>query len=380
MRSLPIRVRLTLAFAVSMAIAFTVLGLFIHTQFRQDLERALDQGMRERFPVAEVAERGEFVQRYDAGGALVASSRDLAGRRLLTEAEARRAADRTLTIERRAVGDEELRVRGAAFGDGAAAVGEPLGLADRELRRLRNLLLIVFPLALVLASYAGYEVAGAALGPLERVRAREKRLVSDASHELRTPLTVLRTELQLALRGDRGVPELREALENALGETERLSRLADDLLVLARTDHGELPLRREAIDIATLLGERAGRARAHAGDRPITVAGAGTISADRDRIAQAVDNLLLNAVTHGAGEIALRAEASDGSVELHVLDDGPGFTDLDRAFERFAHEGPGGTGLGLAIVESIARAHGGSAGARNRPSGGADVWIALPRD
>lgn len=94
---------------------------------------------------------------------------------------------------------------------------------------------------------------------------------------------------------------------------------------------------------------------------------------------QAVDSMLLNAVAHGAGTITLHGR--DG--EIHVLDEGPGFADLGRAFERFSHDGVAGAGLGLglglAIVEAIAVAHGGTAGEGDRESGGADVWIALPR-
>ncbi|MEA2170337.1 MAG: hypothetical protein QOF76_3637 [Solirubrobacteraceae bacterium] len=375
MRRFPIRVRLTLAFAASMAVAFTALGIFIGAQFRHDLAQTIDQGLRERLADADFATRANLAQRYDAAGQVVQSSADLGGVRLLTVAEARRAATGTVTVDRRA----DRRIRGEPIRGGAAAVAEPLRTADRAFNRLRTLLLIAFPLALVLSSYAGYEVAGAALGPLERLRAREKRLVADTSHELRTPLTILRTELQLALRGDREKPELRAALQNALDEAERLSRLADDLLVLARADQGALPLRREDLDVVTLLRDRAEHAAPLAGDRPITVEATGTVSGDRDRLAQALDNLIANAVKHGAGTIALHAEQGDGAVELHVLDDGPGFADLDRAFERFAHEGQDGTGLGLAIVEAIAAAHGGRAGAANRRSGGADVWLVLPR-
>src|SRR4051812_20337088 len=303
MRSLPIQVRLTLAFAVSMAIAYIALGVFIHLQFRNDLEHAIDQGLSERIDLAASAEQGHLTQRFDRTGAVIAASPDLRGARLLTTAEARRAARHRTAIERRSVGGNDLRVFAAPFGSGAAAVGEPLRVSDSEVDRLRTLLLVAFPIALLLASYAGYEVAGAALAPLERVRARERRLVADASHELRTPLTVLRTELQLALRGDRDKPQLREALENALEEAERLGRLADDLLILARADQGDLPLHREPLDIAPLLAERADHARAQAGRRAITVSGDGVLNADRDRVVQALDNLVYNAISHGDGEI-----------------------------------------------------------------------------
>ena len=100
------------------------------------------------------------------------------------------------------------------------------------------------------------------------------------------------------------------------------------------------------------------------------------------RLEQALGNLLDNAHRHGGAAIELAAEARDGVVRLHVRDDGPGMPDGLAAFERFtrgdAARGRGGAGLGLAIVAAIARAHGGDAGAANRPEGGADVWIELP--
>jgi signal transduction histidine kinase len=224
---------------------------------------------------------------------------------------------------------------------------------------------------------------------LDAALTRERRLLADASHELRTPLTVLRAEVQVALRGERDAHELRAALESVGEESERLSRLADDLLVLARADQGRLPVRSEPVDAAELIDAAAGRASAGAGALGRTVLAdvepAGTIAlADPDRTGQALDNLVANALAHGRGDVRLAARRIEGRVELHVTDEGDGFPAelLPRAFERFSQGDPArsgeGTGLGLAIVAAIARAHGGDAGARNLPGGGADVWISLP--
>jgi len=267
---------------------------------------------------------------------------------------------------------------------------------------------------LVLASLAGYGAAAAALRPVERMRRqaagmaepsgrlpvgpaddeigrlgttlnemlarieeayeRERAFVADASHELRTPLAILKAELELALREGRSVEELQVALRSAAEETDRLVALAEDLLVLARVEEGRLPVRPEPLDAATLL-RRFGPAEAPPGL---------AVQADPQRLDQALRNLVDNARRYGGAHIELAAERINGSVELHVRDDGPGFPPdfLDTAFERFTRADPargrGGTGLGLAIVDVIARAHGGTAGARNRESGGADVWIALP--
>jgi two-component system, OmpR family, sensor kinase len=109
------------------------------------------------------------------------------------------------------------------------------------------------------------------------------------------------------------------------------------------------------------------------------------VKADRLRLEQALTSMLDNALRHGDGEVRLWTELADGRVELHVSDAGPGFPRdfIPRAFERFsradAARARGGSGLGLAIVDTIARAHGGRAAARNIPGGGADVWIELPQ-
>ena len=172
-----------------------------------------------------------------------------------------------------------------------------------------------------------------------------------------------------------------------------MSRLADDLLVLARADQGRLPLAQKALVSLEVLEAAAGRARAAAqmDGRSIVVQGArpdgALVRADPDRIAQMLDNLVTNALRHGQGTITLSAEQHEDLVELHVSDEGPGFPPelIDRPFERFARGSDArarepGSGLGLALVEAVAVAHGGYARARNREEGGADVWIALPRD
>ncbi|HEY6778240.1 MAG TPA: ATP-binding protein [Thermoleophilaceae bacterium] len=449
-RRLPIRLRLTIAFAGVLTVVLGASGVVLYTEFERDLDEVIDRDLNARAtdmaalvsegrdPQRTLAASGErLAQIYSPGGRLLASTAAFSGTRALSDREVREASRRRLRIDRAdtPVGDARLRAVPASAGDGAPVVivvGEPLDRTDSSLDRLRELLLIAGPLALLLATYAGYQVAGAALRPVERMRARaeqitehdtaerlpvpgtsdevealghtlnellgrldaalgrERRLLSDASHELRTPLSVLRTEVQLALRGERDARELRGALESVGHETERLSRLADDLLVLARSDQGRLPIRGEPLDADELLEAAARRAQAAAGASGRRVVAEhqgenGAVAlADPDRAAQALDNLVANALAYGRGEIRLSARQVEGQVELHVADQGDGFPPelLERAFDRFSRADPGrsgeGTGLGLAIVDAIARAHGGRAGAHNRPEGGADVWISLP--
>jgi signal transduction histidine kinase len=293
-------------------------------------------------------------------------------------------------------------------------------------------LLIAGPIALLIASLAGYALARAALGPVETMRRRaaaisastpgrrlpvppardeiarlaetlndmlarleaalehERRFVGDASHELRTPLALLRTEIDVALRRTRSVDELEAALRSAGEETERLTRLAEDLLLVARADQGGLPVRPARVSVAPMLEGVAGRfaARAHERGRTLVVSADDhlAVRADRGRLEQALVNMVENALAHGRGVVELKAVRRGQRVELHVLDEGPGFPPdfLPRAFDRFSRadeaRGRGGTGLGLSIVDAIARAHGGRAGAGERPGGGADVWITVEGD
>jgi two-component system, OmpR family, sensor kinase len=447
---LPIRLRLALAFTAVLALVLLAAGVFLAREFERDLDRSIDEAQRAqaqdivalveaaRRPAA-VLESGErYVGVYAAGGRLLASSQRARRSRLLHAGEVRAAARMPLTVERRSINGIPVRLLAvpATPQSGRRAVvvvGDSLRLRDSSLTALNRVLLIALPVALLVAAFAGYEVAGAALRPVGRMRsraatisesnpserlplpeardeiaalgntlnemlarlegalARERRLVSDASHELRTPLTTLRAELELALRGERDAAELRAAIASAHEEARRMSTLADDLLVLARADQGRLPLRTEPCVAADLL-EAAVR-RAHASfaraGRPIAVRPAGSsapvVLADPGRIAQALDNLIANSLHHGDGPVELAVEKAGRAVELHVMDRGAGFGDdfLTHAFERFRRDVRGGdesqgAGLGLAIVEAVARAHGGAVAARNRTDGGADVWLTLP--
>jgi signal transduction histidine kinase len=230
------------------------------------------------------------------------------------------------------------------------------------------------------------------LGRLQGALARQRAFVADASHELRTPLAVLRGELELAARPGRGREDLAAAVRSAAAEAERLSRLTDDLLLLARSDEERLSLRLETTDIGKLLARSAGIAAsrlAAAGVGCHVEAPDGTLAAvDRDRIRQAVDNLLDNALRFAprGSVIVLAARANGPDLDIEVRDDGPGFPAgfLPHAFERFRRpdtgrsRDDGGTGLGLAIVRAIAAAHGGTASAANRPDGGAVVRVRIP--
>lgn len=234
-------------------------------------------------------------------------------------------------------------------------------------------------------------------GMLERLGAgfeAQRRFTADASHELRSPLTALRGEIELALMRPRSGDEYRRVLASALEETERLSRVADDLLTLARSDAGVTRPRPVHADLAALARDVANRLRPAAEAKGVAIAtapdGAVTGRFDPDLIERLLRNLIENAIrfTPAGGRIDVRASRAGAALEIDVADTGPGIppADLERIFERFytsdaarAATGlPGGTGLGLSIVRAIARMHGGEVRAENRPEGGALLHVTLP--
>ncbi len=225
------------------------------------------------------------------------------------------------------------------------------------------------------------------LDRLETALERERAFVDDASHELRTPLAAHRAELELALAYGATSEELRTAIASAIEEADRLSQLAESLLVIARSDKGRLGLKLEPVEIddlfATMRDRMSDRAERDGRRLMFEDEADGAIEADRMRVEQAIGNLVENALRHGDGAVRVWSRTVDGRVEIHVSDHGSGFPPdfLPHAFERFRRADTArsteGTGLGLAIVKAIADAHGGSANARNANGGGADVWIDL---
>jgi two-component system OmpR family sensor kinase len=334
---------------------------------------------------------------------------------------------------------EELRVLSAPTGQAGlvVAVAASQDVVDEALERAAKQLLLVGLLVLMVAGPGSWLLARGALRPVDRMRAQaaeleasdagggltvpgtrdeisrlaqtfngllgrvheayrhERAFVADAGHELRTPLTVLRGELELAQRPGRTRAQLAETVEVAAAETERLIRLAEDLLVLARED-SEVPTRIERFDLAELLTAAVAAISSAAADRRISVVldhcEVSEVWGSADRLRQAVDNVLVNALhfSPDGGVVSVRGGRMGSMVEVVVIDEGPGFPPdfLPVAFERFRRADParnrqvGGSGLGLAIVAGIMRAHRGSATATNLPTGpGARVsllWPSIP--
>ena len=455
MRRLPIRLRVSAAFAVAMAVVLVLSGSIIYVRLGSHLSLALDRQLRLRAndlaviggqpgtPLAaehrsRFVETGEtYAQLLDARGRVIDATQPLGQASLLSPAELERALTGEIFSDRDSVPglDEPSRIFASRVTNNGRRIVLVVGITREDraetLRSLRDELLIAGPIALLLATLAGYVLAGLSLRPVERMRRRaaaisaerpgerlpvpqtrdeverlgetlnamlarletalerERNFVADAGHELRTPLALLRTELELALRHGEGEEQLRHALRRSSEEVDRLTQLAEALLLIARSDRGHLELRLEDLDAAELLASMVTRFewRATEAGRPISASSPPGLElrGDRMRLEQALGNLVENALRHGEGEVRLVAVGLDGIVELHVRDEGGGFPAdfIGEAFTRFARpdqaRSRAGSGLGLSIVRTIAEAHGGSARAANLAGGGTDVWLALPR-
>jgi signal transduction histidine kinase len=439
---LRIRTRLTLVFAALSALVVGIAAAALVIGFRAELARTVEDGLRTRLvsfaadPTAAVdaaaGAEDSFAQYVDPDGTLVTSSgltEPLLPAAITAELRGARFFDREVRTA-----EEEVPARLLASpvaGGGVLVLGVDLEDQQDAIARLTALVAVGGPILIAALALLGWLLAGAALRPVERLRAeasalslaepsrrlpvpetgdelqrlaetlngmldrvyealeRERRLVDEASHELRTPLGVVQAELDLALREPRSREELEAALRSITQETERLRRLTEDLLVLARSDRGRIPVHRADVDLSEIL-ERVAREFADRASRAgveIRVTGAPVRARlDGDRVRQAVENLVANAIRHAdrGGIVEVTAVREADALRIVVRDPGPGFAEdvLDRAFEPFARadgdRANDGAGLGLAIVRAVAEAHGGSATARNLDGGGAEVSIEVP--
>ena len=447
-----VRVTAAFALAMAVVLAASGLFLYLrlssHLALALDRElqlRAQDLAALVGQPHASLSRDsgGRFVEPGESYAELVAPSgrvldatRPLGRAPLVSASELRAARRAPIYVDKPSVPglNEPSRVLATSVTrDGRSlvlVVGATLQNRAETLASFRYELLIAGPVALILASGVGYLLAGLSLKQVESMRRRasaisaetpgerlpvpptgdelerlgetlnemldrleaglerERDFVADAGHELRTPLTLLRTELELALRQADSVDELKAAVRRSSQEADRLAQLAEDLLLIARSERGRLPLRVESLDVGDLFSSVVSRVewRAEAEGKLVRAdrAPALRLGGDRLRLEQALGNLVDNALRYGGEEIRLEASRHDGETQLHVRDNGAGFPGdfLERAFERFSRHdvarGRGGAGLGLAIVRTIAEAHGGSAHAVNTEPAGTDVWVSLP--
>ncbi|MFF7469600.1 ATP-binding protein [Streptomyces sp. NPDC008092] len=218
----------------------------------------------------------------------------------------------------------------------------------------------------------------------ERSAAQLRRFVADASHELRTPLAAIRGYLQLYDKGMLREPgERRRAWDRMHGEVDRMGRLVDELLLLARLDQRP-EIRFRNVDVSRLVRDAAEDLRAQQPGRPVAVQadGAVLVRADESGLRQVLGNLMANVRVHTPADAAVRlgVERADGVVRVCVADEGPGLQEEDagRIFDRFFRVGSAeGSGLGMAIVQGVVEAHGGDVSVRTAPGEGLAVTVTL---
>jgi two-component system, OmpR family, sensor kinase len=461
MSRLPIRWKLTLAFALGLTVVLTAVGVFLHAQLSANVDAEVERNLRTRadqlremvmrssiseLPTtdSEDLEPEETIAQVlaPAGGVVAATSH--ADVRLLNTEQLQVAATKELFVDRPddAMLDESLRI----FAMPAHAQGESFIVVvtdslDERAKTLASALaaeVVGLAAALIASCGIGYWVSGLALRPVETLRQRaaaisgddlayakraplpvspvddeigrlgrtlndmldrigraqaaqkealqqQRRFLADASHQLRTPLAIIKAEVEVAESGTTKGDDLRAAMASIGEETDRLTGLTEELLLLAAADEQRLSLSRESVNLHNLLADVAerGRGRAQLEERTITVQSDGSmILADRQRLEYALGNLLDNALTHGAGEVELTGKRNGDAVEIQVRDHGAGFADsyLAHPFVRFSPTASTGrgSGLGLAIVQAITEAHGGVARLSN--DHGAAVTLSLPTD
>src|SRR5215468_10850657 len=395
---MPIRLRVALVFALALAAAFALGGWLFVSQLGAAMLKSTDAALAARLaqasrytaddeqgnlPASFLTSKpgpGEYiVQVVGPSGRVIRLSQNAGKTPLLSPAELRQAEHGQVLLTRTARGKPERVLAGPYGGEHGwvAIAAVSLQPSEDTLRQVTEGLLVGGGAFVIVGGIGAYWLARAALAPVERLR-REVAALSerDTGATLRVPGT--RDELA--------------AVASAAEEADRLTRITDDLLLLARGDEDKLSLQFERIGIAALLAASAERARSRAAAAGVTcqVSAAPSLTAvvDAGRIRQAVDNLVDNALRFAprGTQVMISAEIAGPSLVIEVRDCGPGFPPdfLPHAFERFRRPGQdrarsaGGAGLGLAIVQAIALAHEGRVVASNGPEGGAAVRLEVP--
>ncbi len=233
------------------------------------------------------------------------------------------------------------------------------------------------------------DVLNSTFARLETAFAQQQQFTADAAHELRTPVSVMLTQTQTALNRERSAPEYRETIEACQRATQRMRRLIESLLELARLDAGQEPMKRLQFDLSRTVQDCVELIRPLADERGVKVQcelPPLECRGDAERMAQVITNLLANAIQYNKsnGEIRISARLQDGTVILTVSDTGQGIAavDLPRVFERFYRadqsRSSGQTGLGLAISKSIVEAHGGTIEVSSQMQVGTTFTVRLP--
>ena len=380
-----------------------------------------------RPPVLDVAGADEqLIQVMTPAGAVVAASPNMTGR----PAVVRLAPGQSARVVTPLDDDEFVAVaEGAQTSDGPRIVLVARALVDvlDTTTVITRLLVIGLPLMVAVVALTTWFAVGRALAPVEAIRCEvdaisaaqlhrrvprpkaddeigrlaatmnrmlerlesarnsQRRFVSDASHELRSPITTIRQHAEVALAHPEHVTAA-ELAEVVLAEQQRMQRLVEDLLLLARVDE-HVPLTRAAVDLDDLAFEEGHRLRSATSKR-VDTSGvkAVRVQGDADALRRMVRNVGENAVRHASSRVDVTLVERGEEVVLTIDDDGPGIpaTERARVLQRFVRlddarsRDEGGSGLGFSIVDEVVRAHGGSMSIEQSPLGGARIVITLP--
>lgn len=419
-----VRARTTVAACGVVAIALMAGALGLVVVLRHSLVANIDaaagaraadiaaQAAQGPLPPALAVRGGEeaLVQVVDAGGRVVASSPNLEGQEPISRLQPTGTGSTARTLNDVPVGDnhEEFRVVAlvapSPSGPLTIYVAYSLDVVEESIAAVRGILLGGLPVLLFVVGLTAWIVVGRALRPVEAIRAevadisahalsrrvpepsvedevgrlartmnamldrlesaleRQRRFVGDASHELQSPLAASRTELEVALAHPERA-DWPKAAEGLLEENERMARLVQDLLFLARADEGRARARpTSAVDLDDVVIAEAHRARNRSAV-PIdtTAVSPAEVQGRADELGRVVRNLLENAQRHAATKVTVAVAASESYVELSVADDGPGIPEheRERIFDRFTRLDDarsreiGGSGLGLAIAKEV---------------------------
>jgi heavy metal sensor kinase len=444
-----LRLRLTFWYVAVLALSTGVIAVLFYLGLESALMNQVDQGIRETAVTEAKTSVGDFLEPAAGQTAEELSSEAMirvldrtggilggAGAYRRPEAIRQLKPGYATIVEPGADPGWRVYSEAVTLPDGEPGwlqAGRSLAGTEAALARLRGQLLLGLPLMLVLAAAGGLFLAGRALSPIDRMATaaeqitgsdlsgrmgpqgseelsrlagafdrmlerldkafqRERRFVADVSHELRTPLTALRGRIEVTLNRPRSRPEYEETLESLAAEVARLTRLSEDLLLLARFDRGGQVMRPQPVDLSELLASVAGQLRPLSEGRGQVltedVAPGLGLQADPDQLIRLFFNLLDNASKFAGdgGRIALAARLDGDSIAVSVSDDGAGISPehLDSIFDRFYRaeqsraRSTGGHGLGLAIAQEITHAHGGSLTVSSVPGEGSTFTVTLP--
>jgi heavy metal sensor kinase len=383
---------------------------------------------------------GEYVQILDQRGSIECSSSNLDGFHLPLGKEALQASGRGEFVFEQVHLFRPYSVRLLTYPVAAGhiiQVAASMAPLEETLREFRVILMTFSPLALLGLSLGGWFLAGRALSPVVRLTRAARRINAenlnqrlpvensrdeiahlaetfnamlarlessfrkikqfsgDASHELRTPLTILRGETEVALRWAKTPEEFRKMLESNMEEIDRMGRIIEDLLLLAKSEAGGLPMERKEFSLSDMLQDLYMQGRILGEPKGIevlldmNVAEEIRIRGDELRIRQMLLNLIVNGIKYtpaGEGRLAITLSLEGDDVSVAIADSGIGIPEehLPHIFDRFyrideaRNRENGGTGLGLAIVKWIVEAHEGKIQVRSTPGEGSIFTVLLP--